>query len=175
MGRPDWIVVGHVQRAHGLHGEVRVVNDSDNPDRFVKGSVVFCRRREEVSSATERSELVIAAVRPTTGALLISFAGVPDRTAAEALGGCILEIPSSSLPVLPEGEYYPFELAGLHVEDEHGDLLGEVVELLDTPAQPVLNLRLSDGGMLLVPFTMEAVPTIDLPGGRLVVLRRFVG
>jgi len=175
VSRPEWIVVGHIQRAHGLDGEVRVVSDSDNPDRFAKGSAVFCRARGNAALGVERSELTVAAVRPTTGALLISFAGVADRTAAEALRGCLLEVPISSLPVLPEGEYYPFELAGLRVEDEDGRPVGEVLELLDTPAHPVLSLRLADGGDLLVPFTMEAVPTVDVAGERLVVLRRFVG
>ena len=121
-----------------------------------------------------RRELRIEDVRFTTGALLVAFAGVEDRTAAEKLRGCVLEVPASSLPELEEDEYYPFELRGLRVWDEEGVEVGTVLELLDTPAQPVLSLRRAAGGDVLVPFTLEAVPTVDVPGGRLVVLRRFI-
>ncbi len=121
-----------------------------------------------------RRELRIEEVRFTTGARLVAFAGVEDRTAAEKLRGCVLEVPASSLPELEEDEYYPFELRGLRVFDEEGVEVGTVLELLDTPAQPVLSLRRAAGGEVLVPFTLEAVPTVDVPGGRLVVLRRFI-
>ncbi len=67
-----------------------------------------------------RRELRIEEVRFTTGALLVALAGVEDRTAAEKLRGCVLEVPASSLPELAEDEYYPFELRGLRVLDEEG-------------------------------------------------------
>lgn len=203
MERPEWIVVGRVVRAHGLRGEVRVQSESDNPDRFAPGEVMFCRPERSAGAARPRDaaggapdsgaggaaaggrpptpepaggrrELRIEEVRFTTGALLVAFAGVEDRTAAEKLRGCVLEVPASSLPELEEDEYYPFELRGLRVFDEEGVEVGTVLELLDTPAQPVLSLRRAAGGEVLVPFTHEAVPTVDVPGGRLVVLRRFI-
>lgn len=203
MERPEWIVVGRVVRAHGLRGEVRVQSESDNPDRFAPGEVMFCRPERSAGAARPRDaaggapdsgaggaaaggrpptpepaggrrELRIEEVRFTTGALLVAFAGVEDRTAAEKLRGCVLEVPASSLPELEEDEYYPFELRGLRVWDEEGVEVGTVLELLDTPAQPVLSLRRAAGGEVLVPFTHEAVPTVDVPGGRLVVLRRFI-
>lgn len=180
MVRPEWIVVGKVVRAHGLRGEVRVFNESDNPDRFAPGTELYCRagRRPHAgprdSAGSERRLLRIEAVRPTTGALLVSFAGIENRTAAESLRGAVLEIPASSLPELDEDEFYPFELQGLRVEDEEGVVRGAVLELLDTPANPVLSLSLADGGTVLVPFTHEAVPVVDVEAGRAVVLRRFL-
>ena len=37
MPRPEWIEVGRISRPHGVHGEVRVRLDSDNPERFMPG------------------------------------------------------------------------------------------------------------------------------------------
>lgn len=198
MPRPDWIEVGRVRRSHGLQGEVLVSVDSDNPDRFRPGAVVYGRARRpgplpaqqrpeaadrapvgavsvEATGAEGRRALEMVSVREgTRGCLLVAFAGVVDRNAADALRGWVLEIPSADLPELEEGEFYPFDLAGLQARDERGRVLGTVIKLFDTPAQSVLSIRLEGGGEALVPFIMESVPVVDVAGGFLVVAEDFL-
>lgn len=172
--RPAWVEVGRVLRPHGLRGEVRVLNDSDNPERFAPGSILFARSSELGPEESARRELRVRSARPVRGALLVAFEGVEDRSQAEALRGYVLEVPGSALPELGDDEFYPFELEGLEVYDETGQRIGIVEELLDTPAQPVLVIRLDDSRTTLAPFTHEAVPEIDKVGGSLRVDSRFL-
>ena len=194
MPRPDWIEVGRVSRPHGLQGEVLISVDSDNPDRFRPGAVLYARARgvgpprgrqgsgrqavlagPEAGDDEGRRVLEISSVRQgNQDCLLVAFAGVHERNAADALRGWVLEIPSAELPELEEGEFYPFDLAGLEARNPDGRVLGTVIELFDTPAQSVLSIRLEGGGEALVPFLMEAVPTVDVAGGFVVVEESFL-
>jgi 16S rRNA processing protein RimM len=79
--------------------------------------------------------------------------------------GTTLAVPREALPPLAEDEYYSFQLVGLVVEEEGGRVLGRVKEVLDYPANDVLEL---DSGALL-PLVEACVRQVDLEGGRIVV------
>ena len=67
--------MGRVTRAHGIRGEVAVLNLSEVKGRFDPGS----RLRLEDNRA-----LTVEAARPHGHRLLVKFEEVPDRTVAEA-------------------------------------------------------------------------------------------
>ncbi len=184
MTRPEWIEVGRVSRAHGVHGEVRVRPSSDNPDRFVPGSVFYCRP-DRVGVAgprlQEQVRLVIESLRGDDGFPIVAFQGVSDRTSAEALRGHILEIRSDELPELDDEEYYPFDLIGLAVRDEVGVVRGLVVDAVESPAHALLVVKLDDGNAgkgdgaeILVPFVYEAVPIVEQGEGYVVVAEAYL-
>ena len=79
--------------------------------------------------------------------------------------GTTLAVPREALPPLDEDEYYSFQLVGLAVEEEGGRVLGRVKEVLDYPANDVLEL---DSGTFL-PLVEACVRQVDLEGGRIVV------
>jgi hypothetical protein len=82
-----------------------------------------------------------------------------------------LSIHVSELPPPAPDSYYAFQLVGLSVVDEEGRELGSVVEVYPGVAND--NLELADG--TLVPLIDDAVRTVDLAGGRIVVERGFLG
>ena len=79
------------------------------------------------------------------------------------------EAPEFVLPSLAEDEYYAFELVGLAVEEEGGRFLGRVADVVDYPANDVLEL---DSGLSL-PLVEACVRKVDLDGGRIVVTAGF--
>jgi 16S rRNA processing protein RimM len=175
--RPEWIEVGRISRPHGVHGEVRIVTDSDNPERFSPGSVVHARPgRLGVAGPRqpEQIRLTIASLRGADDFPILAFTEVPDRDAAEALRGYVLEVRSSQLPDLGEDEFYPFDLEGLEVKDSAGERLGEVTEVVDSPAHAILIVSLANGGEGMVPFVQVAVPVVDVASGYLVVDEAFL-
>jgi 16S rRNA processing protein RimM len=177
MACPDWIEVGRVSRPHGIRGEVRIIPDSDNPERFAQGSLVYARparTRMAGGGPSERTQLSIATVRGEPEFPIVSFAGVNTREAAEGLRGFVLEIAGDELPTLPAGEFYPFELVGLTVKDPQGVVAGRVTEVVDSPAHPLLAIRLVSGQEALVPFVMVAVPAVVIGEGYLVVEPGFL-
>jgi 16S rRNA processing protein RimM len=172
LGRPDWIEVGRVVKPHGMRGEVRVSLSTDNPERFTPGARLFARPRGAAAGAGR--PLVVEVVRGDPALPIVAFEGLGAREEAGELRDHVLEIPSSELPELPEGDFYPFQLEGLEARAPAGRRVGVVRELLEAPANDVLVVTMDEGGEVLLPFVMEAVPEVHLDGRYVVVDERFL-
>jgi len=59
--------------------------------------------------------------------------------------------------------------AGIVAVDREGRVRGRVVAVHNFGAGDLIELRLPDGESLVIPFTREAVPEVDLAGRRVVV------
>jgi 16S rRNA processing protein RimM len=102
--------------------------------------------------------------------LILAFAGVPDRTGAEALRGTKLCVDAADLPPPADpDEFHDFQLVGLAAVSPEGDPIGEVAGVEHGPAADLLVVRLTGGRRVLVPFVKAIVPTVDLGAGRLVL------
>lgn len=157
------VVVGRIGRPHGVRGEVTVEPRTDEPDeRFAAGSSV------EVAGSTR--QLVVESAHWHSGRLLVAFAGVNDRDAAEALRNSILEIERDpdEAPDDPE-EFYDSALVGCEVALIDGDVVGTVREVLHLPAQDLLSITTPDDREVLVPFVAAMVPTVDVAQRRIVI------
>jgi 16S rRNA processing protein RimM len=80
-----------------------------------------------------------------------------------------LYVPRDRLPSLPDDEFYHADLIGLEVFDTGGTSLGRVKAVLNHGAADLLEIH-GPGlkSTVLLPFTREAVPTVDLSAGRIV-------
>jgi 16S rRNA processing protein RimM len=143
------IVVGRVGRPHGVSGAFVVERASDDPKRFVVGAKLY--------AAGELAE-VVESKRVGGGRLAIRL----DRRVER---GAPLEVDRSELPEPGEDSYYVFELVGLEVVEESGRELGRVGDVLEFPANDVLEL---ESGLLL-PMVEDCVLNVDLTAGRIVV------
>jgi 16S rRNA processing protein RimM len=155
------LAVGRVGRAHGVRGEVSVDVRTDDPAaRFAPGSALVTE---------DGDTLTVETVRTHSGRLLVRFAGIDDRTAAEALRGQLLLVDSAEIPPSDDPEeFHDHELIGLAAVSTDGAELGEIVDV-EHYGQDLLVLRRPDGGEALVPFVTAIVPTVDLPAGRVVL------
>lgn len=163
------LVVGRVAKPHGIRGELVVEVRTDSPEeRFAAGAGLLGRLGRG-RSATDR-QVVVEAARKHSGRLLVRLKGVHDRESADALRGMLFLVDSGSLPDPGDpDEFHDHQLIGLAVHDTSGVKLGEVVDILHTPAGELLTVRLTDGGDALVPFVSEMVPEVDVPGGTCVI------
>lgn len=157
-----WIAVGRVGRPHGIRGEVAVLPLSEVSSRFEPGSRLF-------ADETGDRPLTVATARPHQHRVLVRFAEVADRTAASALAGAYLLVPRGSSPPLPEGSYWPHELEGCEVRTTSGRVLGEIREVVRTPANDVWVTAGPDGAEVLIPALRDVIASVDLAERRVVV------
>ncbi|MEV8097314.1 ribosome maturation factor RimM [Kitasatospora sp. NPDC085879] len=158
------LVVGRIGRAHGIRGDVSVEVRTDEPElRLGPGAVLL-------TDPASTGPLTIESGRVHSGRLLLRFAGVKDRNAAEALRGTMLiaEVDPEETPEDPD-EYYDHQLIGLDVVLADGTVVGELSEVLHLPYQDLLTVTRPDGTEVLVPFVEQIVPTIDLENQRAVI------
>ena len=107
------------------------------------------------------------------GTLLLRFAEVGDRNAAEAARGLLLTVPvdPDESPEDPE-EFYDHQLVGLEVVTTDGAPVGTVSDVLHPGAQDLLVVRRDGREDALVPFVKALVPEVDVAAGRVVVADR---
>ena len=149
----ELVPVGRVGRSHGVDGAFFVEQPSDRPEVFAQGAELW---------VGDQPAKVVVFRRGGGNRPVIKL----DRPAER---GATLSIPRGSLPELAEGEYYAFQLVGMAVEEEGGRFLGRVAEVVDYPANDVLEL---DSGMSL-PLVEACVRSVDVDGGRIVVAPGF--
>lgn len=105
-----------------------------------------------------------------SGRLLLRFAGVSDRTGAEALRNTLLiaEVDPEELPDDPE-EFYDHQLMDLDVVTEDGVEVGRITEISHLPSQDLFIVERPDGSEVMIPFVAEIVAEIDLDEQRAVI------
>lgn len=157
----DRICVAAVAGAYGVRGEVRLKSFTAEPADVETYAPLS-------DDAGRTYDVTLGA--PVKGGFAARLSGVAGREAAEALRGTRLYAPRDRLPALPDDEFYHADLIGLAVRDTGGGDLGHVRAVLDHGAGDILEVAATGGGRtLLLPFTREVVPTVDLAAGRIVV------
>ena len=165
------VVVGRIGKPHGLRGEVTVEVRTDEPERrFVAGSTLAAEPPR--GSVNRLTSLEIVSLRWHQTTLLVRFAEIADRTAAERARGTLLlaHLEAAETPEDPD-EFYDHQLVGLGVVDLEGREIGTVTGVVHG-AQDLLEVEATDGRPTLVPFVVALVPEVDVPGGRVVVADR---
>lgn len=156
-------VVGRVKDAHGLKGELWVVLFSGQCDWLdaLNASGEFQLRPQEASEEGVRRFALKGARRHKNGVILQS-PDLRDRTQAEAWRGHFLQIPESFL-VAGEGEtYFLAEIEGFEVWNaEPSSRIGPIVGFSTNGIQDLLQVRLSGGEVVEIPFVDEFVARIE--------------
>ncbi len=165
------LTVGRIAKPHGVRGEVLVAVRTDDPmDRFSAGSVLVTEPAEAGPLTVEYARGHIVKAGSGGAALIVGFAEIMDRNAAEAARGTILLVDSAGLPAPDDpDEFLDHQLVGLAAVDAAGESLGELVRVEHIPASDLLVILRPDGREALVPFVAAMVPEVDLRAGRIVL------
>jgi len=161
---PDRVLVGDIGRPQGLQGEVRIRSFTAEPASIAEYGPL------EDETGTRLFE--IESLRVTPKALSARIKGVTTREEAEALTGTKLFVPRSRLPERAEDEWYHSDLIGLAAINADGATIGTVIAVHNFGAGDLLEIESPGGGAtVLMPFTRETVPEVDVEGGWLRVAR----
>jgi 16S rRNA processing protein RimM len=154
------VLVGAIAAAHGVRGLVRVKSFTADPKSVASLGELSDERGLRHFRLTRQGQ--------AKDGVIARIDGIDDRDAAEALKGTRLFVDREALPALAEeDEFYQTDLVGLRVEACDGKTLGRVKAVLNFGAGDLLEIE-GEGVSLMLPFTRQVVPLVDLPGGRLV-------
>lgn len=164
MAQPDEtkICVGAIAGAFGVRGEVRLKSFCADPEAIADYAPLFFE--------DNTAEISLQISRNIKGGFAARIDSILTREDAEAHKGTRIYALRDSLPALPDDEFYHNDLIGLEVMDTGGQTLGRITSVYDHGAGDLLELSGSKFKTpVLLPFTRETVPTIDLATGRIVV------
>ncbi|MCL4562888.1 MAG: ribosome maturation factor RimM [Chloroflexi bacterium] len=156
-GEPVYLIAGRLRRPHGISGEILMEVLTDFPDRMHTGRLIY--------TGPEYTPLRITHLRTQNRFLLLRLEGITTPEQARGLSNQYVYVRTDLLPDLPEGEYYHHQLIGLAVEDQDGNPLGSLVEIITTSANDVYVVKSPEGKELLIPAIASAVLEVDLTRG----------
>jgi len=155
----ETLAVGRIVRPHGVRGTILLEAYSELVAAIVPGGRVLLG--EEQTPAT------VAACRKHAERYLLELEGTYTLEAAEHWRGAEVRVPASEAPALAPDTYFHWQILGLTVVTEDGQVLGQVAEILQTGANDVYLVR--GEREILLPATREVVRQIDTAVGQMVV------
>ncbi|MDQ2090681.1 ribosome maturation factor RimM [Marimonas arenosa] len=158
---PDRICVGAIAGAYGVRGEVRLKSFTADPQAIADYS--------PLTSEDGTQSFTVTITRPINNGFAARLSGISTKEQADDLRGLRLYVSRDKLPSLPDDEFYHADLIGLVVVDTGGTELGRVKSVQNHGAGDLLEIHGPNlKSTVLLPFTHEAVPTVDLAAGRIV-------
>jgi len=146
----------------GVRGEVRISAYTEDPLALLRYRAL---KREDGSPA-----LTLVSARAAKDGVVGRAEEVSTKEEADALRGLRLYVPREALPEPEEDEFYLADLIGLAAVSPAGEAIGRVKAVHDFGAGDLLEIDPGEGRPTwYAPFTREAVPEVDLAGGRVVV------
>ena len=160
--------LGIIGAPFGIKGFVKVKPLSGETGHFshLKEITVIKDSKEQIR---ELAEVV------THGdTLLIRFAGVEDPETAALLKGAELVAGREFAAPLKKGEFYIEDLKGLNVIDAKGEILGQIVNIVEGGGGFLAEIQLASGQTKLAPFRKEFFGEIDFAFGKVELLEFWI-
>jgi 16S rRNA processing protein RimM len=161
----DLVVLGKIVSVHGVKGSVKVYSFTEPLTNVLNYPRWTLRREGEVK------QVELAGGRLQGKVLVATLKGLDDREVARTFAGFEICVPRSELPDLSDGDFYWYQLEGLKVIDQNGQLLGKVDHLFETGANDVMVVKPCidslDGRERMLPYTEQCVLSIDLSAGEM--------
>ncbi len=153
LPEPRYLAVGRVLRPHGVRGELRVEILTDYPERIASLRTLYV--------GANHHPYAVTGVRFHQSVMLLTLDGCADRDTADTLRGALVEIAIEDAVPLEDDEYYHFQVIGMQVESDEGEVLGEVVEVIEAPGANDVFIVHGTRGEILIPVIEDVVLDLD--------------
>jgi 16S rRNA processing protein RimM len=162
LNKDDTVRLGKITGAHGVAGEIKML--PYGPPEDVAGLAGSTFKRLFING----NPYPIKGARKHKEAVLFKLAGIGKREEAEALRGSEVYVRREEIPLLPEGEYYWFELIGMEVRAEDGRDLGRILNIFPTGSNDVYEVR-GPLGEILIPAIEGVVLRVEKEKNRMTI------
>ena len=155
----DFFQVGVITSTHGLRGEVKVYPTTDNPQRFKRLKQVI------LDTGKEKLELEIEGVKFFKQMVILKFKDIDNINDVEKYRQKKLLVTRENAVRLGRDEYFIADLMELQVLDEEGKEIGRLRDVMQTGANDVYVIDMTDGRELLLPAIKQCVLEINVEEG----------
>ena len=158
--------VGTVLKPHGVKGEFVLFMEADFPDFVARQTRFFAEIDNKMQPwRVERARFKV-------DRLVLKVDAIADRDAVESHRGTRLYLTEAEARAATDDPDYFFnsDLVGLvMVEAETETAYGRVREVIENPAQNLLEVETESGGCFLFPFAEALIEGVDISGGTIQV------
>lgn len=148
--------VGVISSTHGVRGEVKVFPTTDDVKRFKKLKKVI------LDTGKEQLPLEIEGVKFFKQFVILKFRGIDNINDIEKYKGKSLLVDREHAVKLKKDEYFIADMIGMDVFTEDGELFGALKDVMETGANDVYIIEMSDGKEVLVPAIKQCILDVDI-------------
>ena len=163
MRKEDCFYLGKIAKKFSYKGEVLIYLDTDEPELYVNMESVFVEfNKNLVPFFIETSSL------HKGDFLRTRFEDVDSEEEADKLLGCEVYLPLTALPELEGDKFYFHEIIGFNAEDQRLGVVGQIVGVNDSSAQPLFEIKNGDIE-ILVPMIDDFIVKVDRQNKKIVL------
>ncbi len=154
--------IAQVLRSHGLKGELKLSPLNPYLDEIDENAECVLE-----SKFGKQQNVHIEKVRIGND-VIVKFREINSKTEADVWNQGFLLADEENLPELPEDTFYVKDLLGLKVVTEEGVKVGEISDVIETPAHDVYEIKTS-AGKKMIPAVEEFVREINMDERKIVI------
>jgi len=158
--KTEYLRVGQIVRAHGVHGDVKVIPLTDDPARFRAMKTAYLE-----TTAGAYAPVAVTGVRFLPDAVVLHVEGSDTVEQAETMKNRYLCVTRDHAVKLRKDTYFVVDLIGCDTFDTNGKAYGKVTDVLETGANDVYEI---EGGKLLVPALKKVLREVDVEHGKII-------
>ena len=155
--------VGVISSTHGVRGEVKVFPTTDDVKRFKKLKKVI------LDTGKEQLPLEIEGVKFFKQFVILKFRGIDNINDIEKYKGKRLLVDREHAVKLKKDEYFIADMIGMDVFTEDGELFGALKDVMETGANDVYIIEMSDGKEVLVPAIKQCILDVGMENRKMVI------
>ena len=155
--------VGVISSTHGVRGEVKVFPTTDDVKRFKKLKKVI------LDTGKEQLPLEIEGVKFFKQFVILKFRGIDNINDIEKYKVKRLLVDREHAVKLKKDEYFIADMIGMDVFTEDGELFGALKDVMETGANDVYIIEMSDGKEVLVPAIKQCILDVDIENRKMVI------
>lgn len=152
----EYLQVGIISSTHGIKGEVKVFPTTDDAARFKKLKKVI------LDDKAGRRELEIEGVKFFKRMVILKFKGLDSIDDVTPYKGKGLLVTRENAVRLRRNEYFIADLIGMRVIDEEEKEVGVLTDVIETGANDVYAVEMTDGGEVLLPAIRQCILDVDI-------------
>lgn len=159
---PVFLQIGQLRKPHGIRGEINLHLSANFPLELGVGSALYI--------GSIRQLYRIDTVRAAGNHLIVSFRGISDREVVQNLTNQNVFVQESQLPERAIEEFYFHEVVGMDVQNENGEVIGKIQDILSTGANDVYIIKPTHGEEeILIPAISSVVLGVDKESNLMIV------
>ena len=155
--------VGVISSTHGVRGEVKVFPTTDDVKRFKKLKKVI------LDTGKEQLPLEIEGVKFFKQFVILKFRVIDNINDIEKYKGKSLLVDREHAVKLKKDEYFIADMIGMDVFTEEGELFGALKDVMETGANDVYIIEMTDGKEVLVPAIKQCILDVDIENRKMVI------
>lgn len=164
MKNTELISIGTIIGTHGIRGILKIRLDLEDVGLFH----IF----DKITDESGKIQYDIKLKSLHKGNFLAEMPNITNREDAKALCGTKLWVRKDELPEIEEDDSFYYDgLIGLKAYNPEGEAVGKVISVVDYGAGDLVEIKPDAGGeAILLPFSKEWFPDIDIDGGKITVI-----